>query len=482
MCQPVTVATDVPQLFVDDAMVASVGGLVRTLHPGRKLPHPVLVPDRPWEGKRVYIYGSVHHDPDGGQFRMWYLSRIGRGHEHRSPEMQERQGDLILYATSEDGVHWEKPNLGRHPFDGSTDNNIIVFDKHSPTVIVDPAAPTHERYRMMAWEWRQARRGYWVAHSADGIDWQEYPVNPVLTVDDEILETVTVARQPQSGEYFAFHRRWDRDRFHRRLIAVATSRDFQHWSAPRTILAPDERDDEWVQDGAQRSEFYGMAGFCYGGQFLGFLPVFDVMIHSTHERDKEPELRTEQSPWEGPIAAQLVHSRDGLNWHRFADRSPIIPRGARGSFDAGCILCSADRPVVHGDEVWHYYTGINTMHGGSLPPKQCVIGRVSWRLDGFVSLDAGAFEGWARTVPLEPAGRRLEVNADAAAGSLAVAVLAEDGTPLDGFGAADCMPLRADRVRHGMRWSGGDRLPGGRPVRLQFNLRDADLYSFRLRA
>lgn len=65
---------------------------------------------------------------------------------------------------------------------------------------------------------------------------------------------------------------------------------------------------------------------------------------------------------------------------------------------------------------------------------------------------------------------------------LAVAVLAEDGTPLDGFGAADCMPLRADRVRHGMRWSGGDRLPGGRPVRLQFNLRDADLYSFRLRA
>ena len=177
-----------------------------------------------------------------------------------------------------------------------------------------------------------------------------------------------------------------------------------------------------------------------------------------------------------------MHSRDGLNWHRFADRSPIIPRGARGSFDAGCILCSADRPVVHGDEVWHYYTGINTMHGGSLPPKQCVIGRVSWRLDGFVSLDAGAFEGWARTVPLEPAGRRLEVNADAAAGSLAVAVLAEDGTPLDGFGAADCMPLRADRVRHGMRWSGGDRLPGGRPVRLQFNLRDADLYSFRLRA
>ena len=192
---------------------------------------------------------------------------------------------------------------------------------------------------------------------------------------------------------------------------MATSPDFLHWSAPRTILAPDARDDEWVQDDEQRSEFYGMAGFCYGGQFLGFLPAFDVMVHSTHERDREPELRTEPSPWKGPLAAQLVHSRDGLNWHRFGDRSPIIPRGARGSFDAGCILCSADRPLVQGDEVWHYYTGINTMHGGPMPPKQCVIGRVSWRLDGFVSLDAAAFEGQVETVPLATAGGRLVVNA-----------------------------------------------------------------------
>ena len=137
---------------------------------------------------------------------MWYLSRVGRGHQHRSPEMREPQGDLVLYATSEDGVHWDKPSLGRYSFDGSTDNNIIAFDKHSPTVIVDSSAPAHERYRMMAWEWRQPQRGYWVAHSANGIDWREYPVNPVLTVDDETLETVTVARHPESGEYFAFHR------------------------------------------------------------------------------------------------------------------------------------------------------------------------------------------------------------------------------------------------------------------------------------
>ena len=142
------------------------------------------------------------------------------------------------------------------------------------------------------------------------------------------------------------------------------------------------------------SKFFGRSALRHSCRVAGKrLAQFDVIVHSTHEHDREPELRTEQSPWEGPLAAQLAHSRGGLNWHRFGDRSSIIPRGARGSFDAGCILCSADRPLVHGDEVWHYYTGINTMHGGPMPPKRCVIGRVSWRLDGFVSLDAGAFEG-----------------------------------------------------------------------------------------
>ena len=115
-----------------------------------------------------------------------------------------------------------------------------------------------------------------------------------------------------------------------------------------------------------------------------------------------------------------------------------------------------------------------------MPPKHCVIGRVSWRLDGFVSLDRAAFEGRVETVPLVAAGRRLVVNADAGAGSVAVEVLAADGTPLEGYGAGDCTPLRADEVRHGVTWGARVRLPANRPVRLRFRLHDADLYSYRL--
>ena len=219
---------DVAQLFVDDEVISSKLGIVRTLHPGRKLEAPVLVPDRPWEGQRVYVYGSIYYDRDEQLFKMWYLARLGRGNEHRAPGMHEWQGDIILYATSPDGIHWDKPDVGLHEFDGSKDNNILVFDKHSPTVVVDEEEPDPEhRYKMAGWDWSAGRRGYWVAHSADGLTWHEYPVNPILMTADEVLETITVAREPRTGEYFAFHRRWAQDAHHRRLIAVATSHDFQ---------------------------------------------------------------------------------------------------------------------------------------------------------------------------------------------------------------------------------------------------------------
>ena len=120
------------QLFVDDALISAKSGVVRTLHRAKKLEQPVLLSDRPWEGGRVYIYGTVHYDAAAQQFRMWYLTRLGRGQQHRAPGLRERQGDMILYATSADGIHWEKPELGLHEFDGSRANNILIFRQTQP--------------------------------------------------------------------------------------------------------------------------------------------------------------------------------------------------------------------------------------------------------------------------------------------------------------------------------------------------------------
>ena len=69
------------------------------------------------------------------------------------------------------------------------------------------------------------------------------------------------------------------------------------------------------------------------------------------------------------------------------------------------------------DEVRLYYTGITTTHGGYLPRKKITIARASWRLDGWVSLDAVETPGTVETTPMPSDGQRLIVNADAARGS-----------------------------------------------------------------
>ena len=474
-----------PQLFVDDGFVGYKLGVVRTLHSARKLEKPVLEPDRPWEGDRIYIHGTVYYDRQTQLFRMWYVTRLSPEYEHRVSGLIW-PWDLILYATSQDGIHWEKPDLGLHEFDGSKDNNILILNKHSPTLIIDEeAADPANRFRMAACDWTEGKQGFWVADSADGLNWTEHPDNPIMVTSDEVLETMTVAREPRTGEYFGFHRRWgegDHIFNKKRLVAVATSKDFREWSDPKLIFAPDAQDDAWVQDPGQRTEFYGMAGFCYGGQFLGFLPVFRVVRQVGYDDIGGETAVATQAPWDGPIEAQLVHSRDGLDWHRFEDRSPIIPRGKPGSFDAGCILSSASRPVVHNDEIWHYYTGVNTTHGGLMPPKRISIGRAAWRLDGFVSLDAGTFGGVVETVPLEMSGDRLEINANAALGSTEVEVLSAAGDRLPGYGRGDCVALQADEVRHVVRWQRNERLPASEPIRLRFHLKDSELYSFRILA
>ena len=74
--------------------------------------------------------------------------------------------------------------------------------------------------------------------------------------------------------------------------------------------------------------------------------------------------------------------------------------------------------------------------------------------------------------PIDAAGRKLQVNANAAAGNLTVEAVLEDGRPLPGYAAADCVPLPADQVRHVVRWGERDRLPAERPVSLRFRLRD----------
>ncbi len=419
------------QLFVDDAVIDSTTGLKRTLHPVNKhAANPLVVADRPWEGKCVLLYGAVVRDPALSKFRMWYLAwgkHVG-------------QPSFICYAESADGLRWTKPDLGLHAFRGSKDNNIVITGITSNTTIIyDPRDPDpFRRYKGVIRG--RGTRGY---TSPDGLHWRDVGV-----LLDQCYDSTSVQWDPVGEKWIACAKIF---RDGKRARGYAESKDFFHWSDTYFMMTVDERD-------APGDQMYAMSIFYYETVYLGLLRMF----HTSS----------------GIVDIQLSTSRNARHWDRQI-RAPFIPTTPkRGVWDYGNNAPATNPPIRVGDELWFYYSGRGTHHNEV--PNTGAIGLGTLRVDGFISIDAGASAGTLTTKPLRLKGRTLYVNLNAAAGQLRAEIIAPNGQVIAPFSLANCEPACADRVRQPLRWRGATHLGaiGDRPVRLRFRLENGMLYAF----
>ncbi|WP_395743928.1 hypothetical protein [Prosthecobacter sp.] len=454
-----------PLLFADDSGVAASSGVLRTIHPARTRSEPVLRAERPWEGSRVYVYGSVHFDPTTKRFCMWYLGHPdvdAAGVKPAVPGFRKGKGDVVLYATSQDGLKWERPALGLHSFQGSTANNII-FDLHSPSVYVDVRDPDPaRRYKMLG----SLMGKYYAAVSADGVKWSSYPKQAILKSSDNI----SLTRDPLTGDYLAFNRQP-----HEKLgrtVSLSRSHDFKTWSEPELVFAPDAEDDAWTRNPDEHTEVNNLSVFPHAAGFIG-LPT---MFHVLGKNRKPSEVTPGQSATDGIVEVQLITSTDGRKWQRTHPRISVIGRGQPGGFDAGTILGVSSTCVDAGDESWVYYTALTTSHGAPVPPKRISIGRAEWRRHGFASLDAGE-RGQVETKPLRLSSGSLLVNANATGGELRVALLEADGSPIPGHALEDCEVLKTDSTRWAVRWKEQAAAPTDRPVKIVIAMKQSRLFS-----
>jgi hypothetical protein len=437
------------ELFVDDWLIDRMDGVQLRL--GSPTPREVaIVFDAPWEGN-VSAYVTVF--PDADMFRMYY-----RGANYDVATETATHPEVVCYAESDDGIVWRKPELGLVEFEGSTANNIvwdgIGAHNFAPFRDANPEAAPEARYKAVA----SGEDGLYAFGSADGLRWELTQGEPVITqgaFDSQNLAFWDVER----GRYVDFHRGF-RDGV--RDIMTTTSSDFLRWQEP-----------VWLDWGGTLPEhLYTNAIVAYPRAphlFVGFPKRF------------VPQRTAVEHPYPGVSDGVFMTSRDGVRWRRwreaFVRPGPMPTRWLnRNNMTAWGILTTAsDHPSLPDELSLYVSEGYYAGDEGRLR-------RHTLRQDGFVSVHADAQGGEFVTRPLTFDGAELRLNyATSAAGSVRVEVQDVAGAAIPGLGLDECVLVFGDHLDRPVEWSGGADIGSlqGRPVRLRFEMADADLYAMR---
>ena len=445
--------------------VQTVKGMRRTWNrPDRVQAEPVLAPTEPWEGTSVVTWGTVHRDPDSGRFSMWYEA-WNPGSDRPAP-----LDTPVCYATSDDGLHWEKPELGLFEWHGSSANNIVWMMRDtgpwnyldSPRVFVEPGAPDDERYKMVLYTRPRPenRQAFFVLTSPDGLHWT-WRDEPFLTeagdrfhciYDDRRREYWLTTRRAHLG----LDRRADPPRPGIRSVMRWRSSDLKTWGDPDHILKPDELD-------VPEAEFYSMYAMTAGTGYVGFIEFYDRFVERLH--------------------AELIVSHDGDHWER-PNRPPWLDRGTDGAWDDMWVFPSSNDPIVVDDRMLVYYGGRGTAHHGvrhAMHPIRCRVGLAWFGRDRWAALTVGQDGGEFVSEPIEVGGERLLLNADAEFGDVQIQLLEEFAGPIEGYGVTEADQLDADGVDLPVTWRGDGSLAAlrGRRVRVHVKAARASIYAFR---
>ncbi len=448
------------QPIVDQHLIERMQGAALRLHP--PCPREVVFTfNAPWEGAQS---GYVTMMPDDGVLRMYYRGGGDLGREY------------TCMALSKDGIHWERPNLGLFEAAGSRSNNIIwtgqrkaYFESHnfSPFKDANPAAPPEQRYKAVTQSKRdiagETQRVLVAFVSPDGVRWKRLRDEPIITEGGFDSHNVafydTVARQ-----YVCYSRE---GREGKRSVTRTTSKDFLTWTRPVFLDFGDSPLEQFYTNGITA---YFRAPHVYLGLPMRFVPPAERNTVGFEPRKTD-----------GLSDAVFMSSHDGLYWNRpFMEafiRPGLDPKnwgGAHGnSTPAWGLLQTGPQEL---SIFW-------SEHYDNYPETKIIpqLRRGTLRLDGFVSVNGPYAGGECVTRPLVFQGSTLRLNASTSAvGSLRVEVQDPHGKPIAGKSLEDCIEIWGDEIDRRVAWKSGPDLTSlaGRPIRLRFALKDADLYAF----
>ncbi len=427
-----------PQLFVDDFLIESSENLTRRVQqPVRDagIPNPLVTGA---EDRCFQPFFSVLRHPESGQFRIWYGAWRDDKVMHAS---------RLGYLEGDDGIHWKRP--------------ARILDDPAPiqfgSEVLDEGpgfSDAANRYKYGWWHGGGLR----VAGSPDGMHFKPIAPDVVFAHDHDITG---IWRDPLRRRYVvtaSSYRELPQFEGTRRTTLQAFSDDLIHWSPAAVVLAADDRFDEG------KTEFYAMSGFlARGGLVVGLVKV----LHDDWKAEGAPKGAY------GMGHTSLAWTRDGEHWVR--DREVFFgPDTKPGSWDHAHAWIDEQLPL--GDDVHLYYAGYQWGHKHNRFEER-QIGLVKMRRDRYVAREAGAEKGILRTPPLRLEGTALTVNASTT-GEIRIRLLDDSSKPLPGF---DWVSLRGDQLDHAVPFQQPLASLDGRPVRIEFQMQHARLFSFDLK-
>ena len=453
------------ELFADGVMAERMDGAYLKLHSPTQCEVSVTG-EKPWENGFGNTFGgylgihSVVPDLQGG-YLLYY-----RGQGSSQSGRDADQGQVTCLCRSHDGVHFERIDAGLHEFLGTTDNNIILRGMYSNNFSVffdtHPACEPDKRYKALAGSKAfglvSEEAGLYAYGSADGIRWQLLSPRPVIT--DGFFDSQNLAFYDAGiAAYRCYSRYFDKEcagiagnDWGFRAIQSCISHDFINWSKP----IPNQYGESITE------HFYTNATIpCPGAEHI---------LLSFPKRFMETRKKIQEHEHTGISDTVFMASRDGVNWTRLFKESWLRPGPDMGNWTDRNMLVGAGCVIMPDGSMSFYHTE----HNG-LPDNR--IRRIQIRKHGFVSLSAEFAGGRAATPPLLYEGGRLRLNySSSAAGYVKAALLPADA---DWASPENAYTLYGDSLDEFYPLAPNSTVAlAGRPVRLHFELKDADIFSF----
>lgn len=301
-------------------------------------------PPKSWEPRIDNGYPNVILD-DKGIYHCYYTLFVVDPSSTNTP--REKRKDVpystkgrevgLAYARSNDGIHWEKPELGLVEFEGSKANNLLMRDVAGTGVMFDVSEKDpKKRFKLITRHEKTLKLN--VAFSEDGvhfsdlIEWKEH--SPKLGADCHN----SVFKDSRTNQYILTTRLWANNF---RVVAISRSNDFINWSPLEEVLRGQGFDEQ----------VYSMPVFEYHDIYFGLASVYKQGDNT-------------QSDWD-TLNLELYWSSNLTEWNKAVPHNNILlPAGSGrekltdGEFDSATIFAS---PMVAGENRL-YYTGGKGRH------------------------------------------------------------------------------------------------------------------------